>query len=111
MSNNPIGFFDSGIGGITLWKEVHSLLPYENKIYLADSINSPYGDKSDKELEEISCKNSEFLLEKGCKMIIVACNTATTKCIEKLRKRFDVPFIGIEPAIKPAALNTKKGKV
>ena len=85
MSNNPIGFFDSGIGGVTLWKEVHSLLPYENKIYLADSINSPYGDKSDKELEEISCKNSEFLLEKGCKMIIVACNTATTTCIEKLR--------------------------
>ena len=111
MSNNPIGFFDSGIGGVTLWKEVHSLLPYENKIYLADSINSPYGDKSDKELEEISFKNSEFLLEKGCKLIIVACNTATTKCIEKLRKRFDIPFIGIEPAIKPAALNTKTGKV
>ena len=59
MSNNPIGFFDSGTGGVTLWKEVHSLLPYENKIYLADSINSPYGGKSDKELEEISCKNSE----------------------------------------------------
>ena len=71
MSNNPIGFFDSGVGGVTLWKEVHSLLPYENKIYLADSINSPYGDKSDKELNEISFKNSEFLLEKGCKLIIV----------------------------------------
>ncbi len=111
MSNNPIGFFDSGIGGITLWKEVHNLLPFENKIYLADSINLPYGNKSDKELEKISFKNSKFLLEKGCKLIIVACNTATTKCIDNLRKKFDIPFIGIEPAIKPAVLNTKTGKV
>ena len=84
MSNNPIVFFDSGIGGITLWKEVHNLLPYENKIYLADSKNLPYGTKSDKEIERISFENSEFL-KKECKMIIVACNT-TTKCIEKLRK-------------------------
>ncbi|MBT27841.1 MAG: glutamate racemase [Flavobacteriaceae bacterium] len=111
MSNNPIGFFDSGIGGITLWKEVHNLLPYENKIYLADSKNLPYGTKSDKEIERISFENSEFLLKKECKLIIVACNTATTKCIDKLRKKFEIPFIGIEPAIKPAALNTKTGKV
>ena len=92
MSNNPIGFFDSGIGGITLWNEVHNLLPHENKIYLADSKNSPYGTKSDKEIERISFENSEFLLKKQCKLIVVACNTATTKCIDKLRKKFEIPF-------------------
>ncbi|MFD2909866.1 glutamate racemase [Flavobacterium ardleyense] len=104
---NPIGLFDSGIGGTSIWKEVHALLPNENTIYLADSKNAPYGFKSKEEIIELSCKNTEFLLNKNCKVIIVACNTATTNAIKELRAKYDIPFIGIEPAIKPAALHSK----
>jgi glutamate racemase len=104
MSNtNPIGLFDSGIGGTSIWKEIHALLPNENTIYLADSINAPYGLKSKEEIIELSFKNTEYLLNKNCKIIVVACNTATTNAISELRAKYNVPFIGIEPAIKPAA--------
>ncbi len=106
-SINPIGVFDSGIGGISIWKEIVSLLPNENTIYLADSKNAPYGQKSKEEIIALSVKNTKFLIDKGCKLIVVACNTATTNAIDYLRKHFDIPFIGIEPAIKPAALQTK----
>lgn len=107
MSNkNPIGLFDSGIGGTSIWKEIHALLPNENTIYLADSKNAPYGIKSKEEILELSIKNTEFLLNKNCKLIVVACNTATTNAIKELRDRYSVPFIGIEPAIKPAANKT-----
>lgn len=102
-NNNPIGLFDSGIGGTSIWKEIHNLLPNEHTIYLADSKNAPYGERSQTEIIELCCKNTEFLLERHCKMIVVACNTATTNAITELRARYDVPFIGIEPAIKPAA--------
>jgi len=105
--NSPIGVFDSGVGGISIWKEIHELLPRESTIYLADSFNAPYGQKSKQEIINLCVKNTELLLEKGCKMIVVACNTATTNAIKYLRKTYDVPIIGIEPAIKPAALNSK----
>ena len=111
MNNNSIGFFDSGIGGITIWESVNRLLPNENTIYLADSNNSPYGTKSYDELINISKENVDFLINKKCKLIVVACNTATTNSINFLRESYDLPFIGIEPAIKPAALNTKTGKI
>ena len=111
MNNNSIGFFDSGIGGITIWESVNRLLPNENTIYLADSNNSPYGTKSHDELINISKENVDFLIDKKCKLIVVACNTATTNSINFLRESYDLPFIGIEPAIKPAALNTKTGKI
>ena len=111
MKNNSIGFFDSGIGGITIWESVNRLLPNENTIYLADSKNSPYGKKSNDELINISKENVEFLINKKCKLIVVACNTATTNSINFLRKSYNLPFIGIEPAIKPAVLNTKTGKI
>ena len=111
MQNNSIGFFDSGIGGITIWESVNRLLPNENTIYLADSKNSPYGKKTNDELTNISKENVEFLINKKCKLIVVACNTATTNSINFLRKSYNLPFIGIEPAIKPAALNTKTGKI
>lgn len=107
MSKNPIGIFDSGVGGTSIFKEIHALLPYENIIYLADSKNAPYGNKSQQEILNLSIKNTEYLLSKECKIIVVACNTATTNAIAHLRATYDVPFIGIEPAIKPAALNTK----
>lgn len=107
INENPIGLFDSGIGGTSIWKEVHALMPHENTIYLADSKNAPYGLKSKDEIIALSCKNTEFLLENNCKIIVVACNTATTNAIKELRAKYNVPFIGIEPAIKPAALQSK----
>ncbi len=106
-SIKPIGLFDSGIGGTSIWKEIHSLLPNEETIYLADSKNAPYGQKSKEEIFYLSSKNTEFLLNQNCKIIVVACNTATTNAIKELREKYDVPFIGIEPAIKPAALQTR----
>lgn len=107
MNNQAIGIFDSGIGGTSVWKEIYALLPNENTIYLADSANAPYGFKKKETILQLSIKNTELLLSKGCKIIVVACNTATTNAITELRALFKVPFIGIEPAIKPAALNSK----
>ena len=107
MNTQPIGIFDSGIGGTSIFKEIEALLPHEDTIYLADSKNAPYGSKSASEIIALSHKNTELLIDKGCKLIVVACNTATTNAIALLRSRFDIPFIGIEPAMKPAALNTQ----
>jgi len=107
MIIQPIGIFDSGVGGTSIWKEIHNLLPYEHTIYLADSKNAPYGPKGKEKIIELSVKNTEFLLDKGCKLVVVACNTATTNAINFLRENYNVPFIGIEPAIKPAALQSK----
>jgi glutamate racemase len=106
-NNRPIGIFDSGIGGTSIWKEIHHLLPNEKTIYLADSKNAPYGQKSKEEIIALSMKNTDLLLEMNCKLIVVACNTATTNAIQELRAKYDVPFIGIEPAIKPAATHSK----
>lgn len=106
-NNNPIGFFDSGVGGTSILKEVITLLPFENTIYLSDSKNAPYGQKTKEEIIALCIKNTEFLLAKNCKIIVVACNTATTNAIDFLREKYAIPFIGIEPAIKPAALITK----
>jgi len=111
MNNNPIGLFDSGVGGTSIWKEIHHLLPNESTIYLADSINAPYGYKTVDEIISLSIKNTELLLKMGSKIIVVACNTATTNAIEILREKFDVPFIGIEPAIKPAALKSSSKSI
>ena len=110
-ANFPIGIFDSGVGGTSIWKEIVTLLPNENTIYLADSKNAPYGEKSKDEIIELSIKNTEFLLNQNCKIIVVACNTATTNAIKTLRQNYDISFIGIEPAIKPAALSTKTNVV
>ena len=105
--DSPIGIFDSGVGGTSIWKEIHNLLPYEHTIYLADSANAPYGEKPKEEILRLSLKNTKMLLKMGAKIIVVACNTATTNAIQELRSSYQIPFIGIEPAIKPAALNTK----
>ncbi|MCL4170079.1 UNVERIFIED_CONTAM: hypothetical protein GTU68_058864 [Idotea baltica] len=111
MNNNPIGVFDSGVGGTSIWKEIQKLLPHEHIIYLADSSNAPYGEKSEKEIIALSVKNTELLLQMNCKLIVVACNTATTNAISYLRENYSVPFIGIEPAIKPAAIQSQSKKV
>lgn len=107
MSTQPIGIFDSGIGGTSIFQEIHALLPCEETIYLADSANAPYGNKSKAEIINLSIKNTELLIKNNCKIIVVACNTATTNAIKTLRRNFEIPFIGIEPAIKPAALQTQ----
>lgn len=111
MNKNPIGFFDSGVGGTSVWKEVIELLPHENTIYLADSKHAPYGRKSKEEIIALCVKNTEYLLSQNCKIIAVPCNTATTNAISYLRASYDVPFIGIEPAIKPAALKSDTKKI
>ena len=110
-NNNPIGIFDSGIGGTSIWREIHHLLPLEKTIYLADSKNAPYGQKSKEEIINLCLKNTDLLLKMNCKLIVVACNTATTNAIKELRAKYTIPFIGIEPAIKPAALNSKTQKI
>lgn len=86
-------------------------MPNESIIYLSDNLNSPYGNKSKEEIKNFSIKNTNWLIEKGCKIIVVACNTATTNSIDYLRNTYKIPFVGVEPAIKPAANNTKTGVV
>ena len=104
---NPIGIFDSGIGGISILEKLKQLLPNENFIYLADNRNCPYGSKSKKEIISLSKKNCEKLIELNCKIIIIACNTSTTNSIKKLREIIAIPIIGIEPGLKPAIHYTK----
>ena len=111
MNTQPIGIFDSGVGGTSIFKEIHALLPHEDILYLADSKNAPYGNKSAKDILELSVKNTEWLINEGSKIIVVACNTATTNAIAHLRDTYNIPFIGIEPAIKPASLQTKTGAI
>ena len=111
MKKQPIGVFDSGIGGTSILREIVKLLPNEDFIYLADSANAPYGQKSPETILKLCKKNVEFLLKKDCKLIVVACNTATTNAIAVLRENYNVPFIGIEPALKPAALKTKTNTI
>ena len=99
--NGKIGIFDSGIGGVTVLKEIIKILPNENYIYYSDSINNPYGDKSDNEILNICDNIVKYLLEKNCKAIVIACNTASAKAVKYLREKYsDIPFIAIEPAYK-----------
>ena len=109
MSNQPIGIFDSGVGGLTIWKAVQDKLPNESIIYLADQRNCPYGNREKNEIINLPKQSVSFLISKECKLIIIACNTATALAIKHLRETFpDVPFVGLEPSVKPAALNTHK---
>ncbi len=112
MDSRPIGVFDSGMGGMSLWREIRASLPEESIVYLGDGKNCPYGDKTPEEVVALSFKAVEELLSRDCKMIVVACNTATSTAIAKLRAAYpDTPFVGMEPAIKPACQQTKSGVV
>lgn len=103
MNKRPIGIFDSGVGGISILNEVRKVLPNEDYIYYGDSLNNPYGSKQKEELFSIVCDIIEWFIKQNCKMIIVACNTATTLLIDDLRKKyFNIIFVGTEPAIKVA---------
>ena len=97
-----IGFFDSGIGGLNVLARTLKMLPDEEYYYYADSDNCPYGTKTNEEIIEFTRKGMSFLVDKGCSIICIACNTATSVAASIVRKEFDVPILGIEPAVKPA---------
>ena len=107
-----VGFFDSGVGGLCILRAFRKLCPEVETEYYADSANCPYGNRSPEEIIRLSEANVRRLLKRGCGMIVVACNTATAAAIDYLRAKYpDVPFVGLEPAIKPAALRSKTGVV
>jgi glutamate racemase len=108
----PIGVFDSGVGGLSVLREIRALLPDEDLVYVADSAHCPYGEKSHTFIRQRAATLSRFLIEQRARVIVVACNTATAAAIEDLRAHFvDVPIVGMEPAIKPAAAATRSGVV
>ena len=106
-----IGIFDSGIGGLSVFREIKKLLPEEKYIYFSDNAHCPYGEKSKDYIIDRARKITDFMLEQGADVIVVACNTATAAAIKTLREEYTVSFIGMEPAIKPAAALTRTGVV
>lgn len=106
-----IGIFDSGVGGLSVFREIRKRLPEENYIYYSDSAHCPYGERTEEFILNRCREITEFLLGKGADIIVVACNTATAAAIKTLREEYPVQFIGMEPAIKPAAQMTKTGVV
>jgi len=107
-----IGVFDSGVGGLSVWREIVRQLPYEDTLYLADQAHVPYGSRRLAEVQEFSEGITRFLLGRGAKVIVVACNTASAAALHHLRRAFpDVPFVGMEPAVKPAVEQTCNGIV
>ena len=106
-----IGIFDSGSGGLSVYREIARILPEQHFIYISDSAHCPYGEKSREYIQERASVISEFLSGQGCEVIVVACNTATAAAISYLRATYDIPFIGMEPAVKPAALSTRSGVI
>jgi len=112
IKNNPIGFFDSGVGGLSVMREAISVMPNENYIYFGDSKNAPYGTKELAEVKDLTLEAVDFLLSKEVKAIVVACNTATSAAIELVRNKYNsIPIIGIEPALKPAVKLNRKGNI
>lgn len=107
----PIGFFDSGIGGITVLAKAIKLLPGERFIYFGDSANAPYGTKEPEDVVKLSISAANFLLGKGIKALVVACNTATSVAVEHLRNTINIPVIGMEPALKPAVEMNQTGMI
>jgi glutamate racemase len=112
FSSNPIGVYDSGVGGLSVLAAIRSLLPHEDLIYVADSGHMPYGQKSPEYVKERALKITDYFLNQNAKAVAIPCNTATAAAIRALRERYpQTPFIGIEPAIKPAARMTKSGVI
>jgi len=111
-SQQPIGIFDSGVGGLSVLGAVRELLPHEDILYMADQAHIPYGPRQKAQIRDFSFGVTDFLLADGAKLIVVACNTASAAALYALRERYpEVPFVGMEPAIKPAAQVTKMGRV
>lgn len=107
----PIGIFDSGVGGLSVARDIRMLLPLEDILYYADSAHCPYGDKDPQIIQQREKKIGEFLVAQGAKLIVVACNTATSTGLEDLRSLLNVPVIGMEPGVKPAVAATRNGKI
>ena len=108
----PVGFFDSGVGGRCILDAFHRLCPDVPTVYIADSEHCPYGNRPAEEIIRLSEANVQKLLAQGCRMVVVACNTATAAAIDHLRANHpDIPFVGLEPAVKPAALHSRTGVV
>lgn len=109
--SQPIGVFDSGIGGLSVLREIRQRLPHETILYFADSRHCPYGPRPDEEIRDLTAHATAFLVEKGCKLVVIACNTASAMSLSHLRGVFAVPIVGLEPAFKPAAKQTRNGRV
>lgn len=109
--NQPIGIFDSGVGGLSVARCIRSRLPHEDLLYIADSLYAPYGDKSEQYIIERASDLTRYMLGQGAKAIVVACNTATVLAISHLRSVFDIPIIGVEPGVKPAVGGSRSGVV
>jgi glutamate racemase len=111
MQNNPIGVFDSGVGGLSVLREIYQLLPQENLLYVADSGHAPYGDKTKEFILQRSEAIIEFFISQQVKAVVVACNTATGAAVKELRPKYQLPMIAMEPAVKPAAERSKSGVI
>ncbi|MBO5217597.1 MAG: glutamate racemase [Alistipes sp.] len=112
MNNSPIGIYDSGFGGLSVWRELRRELPDESLLYLGDGKNCPYGSLPEERIREVADEAVATLLAQGCKMVVVACNTATSAAIEFLRDKYhNVPIVGLEPAVKPACERSRTGVV
>ena len=110
MDNRPVGVYDSGLGGLTVWREIRRQLPEESLVYLGDGKNCPYGARPADEICRLADEAVGRLVGAGCKMVVVACNTATAAAIDFLRRKYrQMPIVGMEPAVKPACLNTRSG--
>lgn len=109
--NASIGIFDSGVGGLKVLSALRKALPQENFVYVFDRSHSPYGSRSEKYIIKRACKITEFLLKQNVKAIVVACNTATTVAIKTLREKYAIPFVGVEPPIKPAIRSSSVNKI
>jgi len=112
MNNNPIGILDSGLGGLTVWKEIVELLPHESTVYIADSFNTPYGTKTPEEIFQLSKRSVDFLIEKQAKIIVTACNAISVSCIDLLRDTYpDISIVGTFPAVKTAVKVSKNKRI
>ena len=111
MQNRPIGVFDSGVGGLSVFREVRRALPGEDLLYVADSGHAPYGNRPSSFIARRAEAIAEFFVNEGAKAIVVACNTATAVAVQTLRSRFPIAIVAIEPAVKPAALLTRSGVI
>ena len=108
---SKVGVFDSGVGGLSVWRELIKELPFNDFVYLSDSAYCPYGPRTQEEITGRVCKAVDFLISQSVSIIVVACNTATAAAIETLRDRYDLPFVGMEPAVKPAAIHSRTGVI
>lgn len=111
MLDQPVGVFDSGLGGVSVLREAVRIMPHETFLYYGDNANAPYGDRSEDEITALTFDCAHFLQKQGAKIILIACNTATATCVSRIREELDIPVVSIEPAIKPACEAPGAGKI